>query len=590
MEVPQSSESERQAVDKSGQSGERMSAIAHLVFALVFLLTAVILVSMSHSYDVSKSLDFVKIYNYKKSLPSKGDAVDKIKAHLASDAGKWLNDATDVEGCRDMVSFLWPTVTFSDPSNPLADLTQCNFRVNLKLGPMEEQLQVKDITTVVTTGCAANTYTMVFNVPANSGGVITSLDPANVPKVKINADKSFEIINPNTILGYNFKTLNNQFKSCMTKRQYLAQLMHNVTDCQYGFSSPLCTCVRAFSTRLLSWQSRLGGKPTDKLPAGEAVSRGVERCVELRRSHDVREANSAVYARSSALLVFAVALFFNGLINLLGAYDALQGTAWYAALFVLYFLAAAFSSLADNNGGGLSQFQTVLAMTLPAFLVHGGYCVWLHAYSAAKASTSDLPFLHPVTFDLCLCALTLFTLVERGVVQTEYLVAETLKCHVVAAVYIAVIWYHCYGRGRETLDTEFVQQAYLILFVVGLLASISSVVTPYAAKECFELHWLLPGALTYVAFSNPGWSVGLRMAAKLNVPSNSAVYNFNSVAGFFALLVGTILLSSFLSEYIQIYGAKNFAWPTQGDAMAYAATRGLILPLPTSLVPKNLLV
>lgn len=584
MDVPSNSESERQpAADKPG---ERASAFAHLAFAAVFFLTAVILVSVSHSYEVSKSLDFVKIYNYKKSLPVKGDAVDKIKAHVASDSGKWLNDAADADGCRDMISFLWPTVSFSTPSNPIS--ATCNFRVNLKLGPMEEQLQVNDITVVVATGCVAATYTMNFNVPASSGGVISALDSQLVPKVVIYANQTFEILNKNTILGYNFKTLSDKFKTCMLRRQALAQVMHNATECQNGFSSPLCTCVRAFTARIMSWQSRLGGKPTDTIPVGDALSKGVERCTELRRSHDVREENSAVYARSSALLVFSVALVFNAVLNVLLAYDVLGNTMWYATFFLVYFLAAVFSSLADNNGGGLSQFQTVLAMTLPAFIVHGGYCTWLNAFSFAKIPASELPFLHPVTFDLLLCSLTLFTLVERGVVQTEYLVAETLKCHVVAAVYIAVIWYHCYGRGRAALDSEFVQQAYLILYVVGLLASISSLVTPYAAKGCFELHWLLPGALTYVAFVNPGWSVNLRMAAKLNVPSDSSVYNFNSVAGFLCLLVGAVHLSVFLSEYIQIYGAKNFSWPTQGDSLAYAATRGLILPLPESLVPRNL--
>lgn len=562
-----------EAADRGAQPGERISAIAHLAFAAVFLLTAVILVSVSHGYKVSENLDFVKIYDYKKSAPKRGDAVGAIRAHVASDAGKWINDAADTEGCRDMVNYWWPTVTLQG----LTTSATCNFKVNLKTGPMEGQLQVKDITLVSVSTCVAGTYTILLALANGNTGTITA--SGTMPAVTIAADKNMTFTNAGTILGYDFKTLSKNYVNCIAKRKALSDKMHEVTECGNGFSSPLCTCVRAFTARIQSWQSRLGAETKEKLAMGEVVSRGVERCMQLRRSHDVREPIEQVYARSSALLVFAVALVLNALLNVLSAYDLLEKTMWYAAYFVLYFVAILFTSLLDRKDSGLSQFQTVLAMTLPAFLVHGGYCVLLHAYSNAKVASHDLPFLHPVTFDICLCALTLFTLVERGVVQTEYLVAEVLKCHVVAAVYIAVVWYNCYGRGKEALDTEFVQQAYLTLFVVGLVSSLSSVVTPYAVKSCFELHWLLPGALTYLAFVNPGWSVHLRMAAKLKVPFASAVYNFNSVAGFLVLLVGGILLGEFFTEYFQIYGAKNFAWPVYGDPLSYAATRSLILPL-----------
>ena len=570
-------ESERQAeqaeraaqIEKYVQPGERISAFAHLGFAAVFLLTAVILVTVSHQYGVSKNLDFVKIYDYKKSAPKRSDVVDSLRAHVASDGGKWINDANDVEGCRDMVNYWWPTATTT------ANSATCVFKINLKLGPMEGQLQVKDITQVSVTACTAGTYPITLTLANGNTGTISG----TMPSVVIAADKNMTFANAANILGYDFKTLHKNYISCITKRNNLTEKMHTLTECENGFSSPLCTCVRAFTGRIQSWQSRLGAVTDGKLPMGEVVTRGVERCMQLRRSHDVREPIDNVYARSSALLVFAVALVANALLNVLNAYDLLERTLWYSIFFVLYFVAVIFTSLLDNKDSGMSQFQTVLAMTLPAFLVHGGYCIMLHASSITKAASYDLPFLHPVTFDICLCALTLFTLVERGVVQTEYLVAETLKCHVVAAVYIAVFWYHCYGRGREALETEFVQQAYLILFIVGLVSSLSSAVTPYATKECFELHWLLPGALTYLAFVNPGWSVHLRMAAKLKVPMSSAVYNFNSVAGFLVLLLGGMLLANFLTEYFQIYGAKNFAWPVYGDPLSFAATRSLVIPV-----------
>jgi hypothetical protein len=585
MNDPQANGLDRPAAQSDSQPppGERISAIAQLGFATVLLLTAVVLVGVSHSYDVTKELDFVKIYNYKKSIPDKSKAVDAIRAHVASDEGKWLNDATDAEGCRDMINFWWPAVTLTG----LTLSATCDVRVSLKLGPMEDQIMVKGVTVTDATGCVAGTYLLALTVANGNNNMGTPSLTGSAPSVTIYANKTWTLNNPTTIMGYNFKTINKNYATCMAKRQKLADLMQSSTECKFGYSSPLCTCVRAFSARIVSWQSRLGAAQPDKdkLAMGEVVARGVERCVQLRRAHDVREPIEQVYARSSALLVFAVALLLNGLLNVLMAYGALESTVWYGAYFVGYFVAVLLAGLLDNKGGGFSEFQTVLAMTLPAFIVHGGYCVMLHAFSSGRAAAHELPFLHPVTFDICLCALTLFTLVERGVVQTEYLVAETLKCHVVAAVYIAVMWFHCHGRGREALETEFVQQAYLILFVVGLVSSLSSVVTPYAIKECFHLHWLLPGALTYVAFVNPGWSVHLRMAAKLNVPMSTAVYNFNAVASFLVLFIGGVLLSEFLTEHIQIYGAKNFKWPSSGDPLSYVATRGLILPLPGSTLP-----
>lgn len=563
--------------------GERMSTIAHLAFAFVLFLTVVILVSVSHSYDISKDLDFVKVYNYKKSLPDKGKAVDTVKEYVTSTQGAWLNDATGTDKCKDMVNFWWPTAGFASGSTPIV-ANSCDFTINLKMGPMEEQLQIKGVTPIVTTGCGAKqgSYEIVFTLPPAMAGSVTAVG-GSAPRVTIAANGTISV-DTTTVLGYGFKSLNTDWKDCMQKRQHLAALMHNATDCHAGFSSPLCTCVRAFTTRILSWQSKLLAKPGDKMLIGDVVTESVKRCVELRRSHDVREANDHVYARSSALLVFSVALLLNGLLNVLLAYGLLESTLWYGAFFVGYFVAILLTGLLDNKGGGTAEFETVLVMTIPGFVVHGGYLTLLHSNFAIKTPSYLLPFLHPVTFDIGLCALSLFTLVERGVVQLEYLLAETLKCHVVAAVYIAIIWYHCYGKGRDALESEFVQQSYLLMFIVGLLLSSSSAVTPYAVKQAFELHWLLPLAFTYIAFVNPGWSLHFRMAAKLNNPASSMVYNFNAVAGFLSLFLGCVLLSSFLTEYIQIYGAKHFAYPVQGDPLSYAVTRGLILPLPTSVL------
>ncbi len=116
------------------------------------------------------------------------------------------------------------------------------------------------------------------------------------------------------------------------------------------------------------------------------------------------------------------------------------------------------------------------------------------------------------------------------------------------------------------------------MIVVGLVASASGLIVPYPSKSCFEFHWLLPAAFTYVAFSTISWVHHLRMSVNLNSPSGAVVQNYGAVTGFAVLLLGGVFLSYFLSEHIQIYGVTHFAYPMQGDMMTYAAIRDVIVP------------
>jgi len=570
--------------------GEKASAWAHLVFALVFLLLVAVVIGYSNTYNLSKNLNFVQIYNYKKSLPDRTGAVDAVRSYITdSSKGAWINDAASK--CRDLQAYWWPTAGFAAGATPIVANT-CDFKINLQLGPMEGQVKLRgDVTWVSRTTCTTNTaYNVVLTLPSGSDGTLTT---PSITATITGTTGAYIVTfsDPNVVWGYNFGVLNGNFQTCLTSRQNLADAIHNATDCQGGFSSPLCTCVRAFTARLTSWQSRLVTAGSGGLKYGDVLVKGVQRCTDLRRSHDVRERTSYVYVHSTALVVFAVALVCNGIFNLLSLFEytskLLQNSMYYGFFFLLYGLAVFLPALLISNGSGNAELETTFAMVVPAFFVHGAYLAMLRPamrmMSVEEKKSYEIPFLHPVTFDICLCALTLFTLVERGVVQTEYLVAEVLKCHAVAGVYIALMYYHCYGRRNAALDSEGVQQAYLILYVVGLFASVSSLVVPYALRQNFEFHWLLPGVLTYVAYANTGWSVSLPMAAKLRnakgVPL--VVYNFNAVAGFLVLFVGALFLSKFLTIYFQIYGAKHFAWPVQGDPLSYALVRKLLLPTGT---------
>lgn len=567
-EDPGSAQQAKAAAEEK-EVGETWGAFAHLGFSAVFFLAAVVLVAVSHSEDLGRNMDFVKLYTYTKASHSKSDISRDITAYTKEVSGAWINDETDASKCLDMTSFWFPGYTFAAGADPRI-AGSCVFTINLKLGPMEGQLQIGSVTTTQTSGCAQGQYTPLWTV-ANSDGVITG-----APKITIAADKTFTF--EDTVIGYDFKTFDADFKSCMSKRRALANFVHTKTGCEYGYASPMCTCVRAFTARVESWGAKLNWKPKGAMLLGDVLVGGVERCMDLRRTHDVREATDKEYARSSALLIFAVALFFNGIMSVLMRYAFFRGSVWFhVGFFLIYFAAVLSTGLADGDGS-VAEFWTVLILTLPAFLVHGGYLVLLSGYFRGQTETAPPPFLHPVTFDVCFSALNLFTLTERGVVQLEYLLVELLKGHAVAAVYIGLVWYHRYGKDREVLTSEFVQQAYVLLYAVGLLGSVSGVVTPYPAKKCFELHWLLPGAFTYVAYATLGWSQHLKMSTKLNAPAGGVVHNYNAATGFLVLILGAILWGHFLAEHIQLYGVKHFAYPVQGDPQSYVVTRQLLLP------------
>jgi len=567
------SDQQQQSDSKEKVAGETWSAYAHFAFASVFFLGTVILIgAYTQSHDIGKNLDFIRLYKYSKAVFSAGDVKNDLVQYMKTYA--WLNDNEDQDHCLDMSTFWWPQYNWGAVAANNPTSATCVFTINLKQGPMEGQLQIKDITKGDTAGCVAGTYTPNWIVPAS--GTVTS-----TPTVTIAADKSISF--QTSVIGYNFLAFNANFLSCQYKRGNLTHFVHDKTGCQYGYASPMCTCVRAFTARFDIWGSRLNWKPKGKMLLGDVLAEGVGRCIELRRSHDQREELDKVYARSSAVLLFAIAFFFNGLLNLLMQYGFFRDNAYlYGGFFVVYFAGVLGAGLADGDKNG-AEMETVLALALPAFLVHGTYLALLHGYFKSQQSDCPPPFLHPVTFDICFSALNLFTLTERGVVQLEYLVAEVLKGHAVAAVYIGVIWYHRYGSDREVLKSEFVQQAYILMYSVGLLAATSSVVTPYAVKKCFELHWLLPVGFAYVAFVTAGWSHHLKMSTNLNEgpagdKSKHVVHNYNAVSGFLVLLLGCAFWGYYLAEHIQVYGVKHFAYPVSGDPQSFAVLREKLIP------------
>lgn len=582
--------------------GDKMSSLAHLFFAVFLSAGVIVLIPVSRSYSLSKNLDFISLYSYSKSSPSPSGAADRIRGlsqtytgsggavtKALSDPNSWINDANDASGCQDMTAALFPSVSLattsavSPYSASVAVGATCQVSVYLKLGPMEEQISFKNVTLGNIAGCAAgkSKYTVSLSVPAGyTGQTLTG----TYPSVVVDKELGIAYFDPAVpgVATYQYRGAAT-WTSCAGStglRTTLVDTMLSSTDCSSSaFNSPACTCVRALANRISSWQARLVPKPSAKMYMSDVVSQGVQRCLELRKTHDIREPLSNPYPRSSALLIFCAGLLLNAVFGVVRAYSKTAEVPTYAQVIVFFVLLCGVlvCGLVPGRDGGIGEFETVLTIVLP-LLVHISYLVYLHIFFNGAGSTPE-PFLHPVMFDVCLCALSLYTLTERGVVQLEYLLTDLIKCHVVAASYIAVIWYHKYGSSHSVLSTEFVQQAYLIIFAAGLTLSASGLVVPYPSKQGFEFHWLLPSLFTYVAFLNPGWAMSLKMQNHLNAPSNSTVNNFNAVAGFLFLLVGSIFFMYFLSDHITVYGAKNFRYPDMPDAYDYAMYRGLVIPV-----------
>jgi len=559
---------------------------AHLFFAATLFVASVILVIVNHGDKVEKSLDFVTLYSYTKAVPDKTKALNAISETARQNS--WINDKNDAAHCLDMSYFQYPRISFFPENDPTSPTCQIIFNVVNSLVTGQVSISQAFADPGADSNCRPGKYPL--RVTGGSGHLglqpyLTILARSELTTAStVNATAPFLTIGEGAVanaslllsttgsIGYDFNAYNKGFEECRKYRRDLAAAIHASTSCEHAASSPLCQCVHEFTSKLTNWNSKLRASYTSDLMLEDVLVKGIGRCVDLKRPHDVRKAVANPYARSSALLIFALALLFNALI---GALEPLFGS-WHlignALLLFVYGLAVLLAGLLDAESG-VSEFGIVLAIVLPAFLVHGVYTIRLKS-NYENFGVQHEPFLHPVTFDLCLCALTLFTLVERGVVQHEYLIVEIFKCHAVAAIYIAVTWYHRYGGGAspdQLTANESVQQAYLTLFILGLGAACAPMVVPYPAKKCFEVHWLLPGAFTYLALANPAWGHSLQFPSKLS--SGWVITGFNEVAGVLTLLFGGILWGYFLQDHIQIYGSAHFPYPSVRDPLAPVTLR-----------------
>lgn len=541
-------------------------AIAHTLAPSLLLLATVVLVAMTRADGVQSGLDLVSLFGYTKARVDSGAALRNNTQHAPGPL--WHGDASDAAHCLDMSYFNFPSVRFvagADPTTPTCQIVFSLVLVgqDVRVTPVFDQNVFScrlGIYPLQVTGGSAGTSSLNLNIEGNGTHLLMSV--------------------PGLISGAAAGFANRPgWAACRDLRRELAQQYLANTSCQ-GDYSPLCTCVRAFTHKLTNLNHKLSARPSSDQSLEDVLRAGVEQCIALRRPHDVRLEAGPKYARSKALLIFALALFFNGVLLAFGGLPAgavntvVVHVAW-LSLFLLSTL------LAGLLSGGQAEFQTVLATLLPAFFLHGSYHLLVDHFIAYDAP-SPKPYLHPVVFDLCLCSLTLFTLVERGVVQSEHLLVEIFKCHGITFVYMATVWYHRHmaaseGGARAVFSASPVHQAHILLVIVGLAAASDSLLVPYAIKTGFELHWLLPLAFTFLALSNPGWVYANNAQLKHHPDDpSSRVYgpaHFNCLASTLSLAFGFVLWGYFLRDYIRVYGATHFPYGTLEDLHLPLLTR-----------------
>lgn len=562
--------------------------LGHALPPFISFIAAIVLVSVIRGNGMLDRLDRVAFYTYTKAAVDRDAAL--VSHPTTTTEWAWLGDGADTAHCLDMRGHNYPVVGFipgSDPTGPSCNIV---FTTADSPGPPPVLTIVPSYTQSSVSGCkpgiypleisggggapssATNLYIAVQSATVNAGA---GLPPKAVTQVVVTVPTAVSLVNTSYTTAHRA-----QWQACRDRRLALAKQYLDATSCQ-GESSQLCSCVRAFTGKLTNFAHPLSSVLPGDVKLQDALLGGVDRCIRLRRAHDVRAAAPGTYFRSSALLMFTLALFLNSILYLARFFSmppmgrALTHLGWFALLFVLL------------NGGGTEAILP-LCVLLPALLILLGYDLYVEL-SVAPELPSPAAYLHPVAFDILLCQLSLFTLVERGVVQREYLIVEVFKCHAIAAIYSLNVWYHRYRYWGEAgpgaagasgaeglgLTAAGVEHARHLLVATALAAAGDSLLLPYPSKSPFQLHWLLPLALTYIALANPTWAYDLlarykRAPAEPEVAVHAGLNStyFNNRAARLIFGVWLVLLGYFLVDHVRVHGAGHFPYPAylgQGD-------------------------
>lgn len=535
------------------------STVAHLLPPTFLFVASVVLVGIINGHDMLKDLNRVTLYTYHKASVNRDKA---LEIHDTKGEFAWLGDVGDVDHCLDMSTLKYPRVSFIPGDDPLGPSCQIFFEARADAADPQAIVITPTYTQQGVSGCRDGSFPI-----AVSGGAPGDMRTGTVTIAR--ATPADRVVWTVTVTGVSLPSSGYtlaqqaQWATCLRRRIALAQQYLNHTSCQQE-SSQLCTCVAAFAGKVANPDHVL--KPTLAAKNGlqALLVLGVDRCLQLRRAHDVREPAGQPYVRTDALLYFAVALLLNALHHVLMLFQV--DPRWRVGAHLTWLLLL----LVLISGGEVAVALTLLLASVPLLL----YELFAYSNLPEEGRVDGGFYLHPVAFDVCLCALSLFTLVERGVVQREYLLVEILKCHAVAAIYGAATWLHRHMLREGTDDgriffTADVEYAYRLLYMVALAGSADTLLIPYPAKSEFSLHWLLPLAFTYFSLSNP--SIARPLLARLKDPVHAPEAkmhgseggpHYNHLSSLLCLGVGFVVWGYLVLDYLRAYGAIHFFYPS----------------------------
>lgn len=440
------------------------------------------------------------------------------------------------------------------------------------------------------------------NCPTNTGvghSIMLTGDGVTVDSgVKMQVDlASNTVVLSLTNNGVSNVKFTNNDQTCTQVRATLVEKLHNSTSC-YTEGSQFCSCVRLFTGYLTSNRAQNALKTPsskDKVPKlSAAILNGMKKCAELRRHNDVRTTQTSSPLKVSfTLMLFSLGLFFNAIYvfisknNILGVKEANLG---HTFLFLMLFLLCMVANIAIGfmGGGGAIEAILTMAIGLPAMFLglFMEYPEWLGWEIFSKQM--DRPMLHPAFFDLALQALTVFSLVSRGIVQYEVIIFEIFKAHAVAFIYAVIVWYNLHpqtedGASRNLekdhpFKSVYIQEAYLVLFSIGVAASMDSILIPYPSEDTsFRVMRLLPALLVLFCFLNRAWVSTLRLSTITGVSQNDYL---STVTGGCLLLIWMFFLSWFMDRHLRLYNsvpANGSPWPTIQEM----GLKGVLPTLPT---------
>lgn len=565
--------------------------VVHLTLSATLFIGAAIMFHYARTDPVIRQIDGVQLTTWNKQPINLETALEAARGHpvLQNDPG----------GCRNMIERWWfPRVVYSDPT--ITPGCAVNFHVGFQPsrdgttslpGPVRAT-----VVEPLPTGCTVGEYPIELKdgTNTNTAALITGI------VLNVTADAAGAIaltISHNGTFGGDWAANGTNWQTCVAQRTTLAKWVNGNMSCATE-ASQMCSCVYTFTNLFSDFSSNILGYPN--ISANEVLRQGLDTCTKWRRKHDNRYTNDAPACIAHTLFVFALVLLLNNFYNAMTKWFPMILTSWewhmgtQAVYWVIVFLLVFIPLVTDTK----SAVNPSLLTIFPALAI-GIY----FEFTIATQQTYHRPYLLPYTFDICLCSLATFTMLARGVTQFEHISVEIIKCHVVAMLYSAVVWYYIYlhyegARVQEDrreasvekakddkadpttprpltarmkasqddirknaariLNTPSVQDAFLMIVGVAAALTMDSLIIPYPSRQCFALHYLLPPAFTLIAFLGLAWLSVLNLTHIVQTAVGDKVLAYyQDITGYMVFLVGAIMFGLFLKQHMLLYSSRQ---------------------------------